>query len=381
MPEGVEVTVPDPAPVLCTVIGYRVPTLTTLNVAVTDLLAPRTTVQFAPDVESHPVQLPKADPESVAATNVTLDPESKDAVHVPPQLIPPGEEMTVPDPVPPLVLKVTATALAVFIAMMHVIAAVASQPDQPAKVEPAAGAAVSVTPAPESYEAVHALPQSMPAGDEVTDPAPDPPLATARGYRTAGEPAVKVAVTDLLPLMTTVQLAPDVWSQPVHPANVEPAVAAGTNVTLVPGSNGAVHVVPQSIPAGDEMIVPEPVPLLTTSRVMAVDELLTPNVAVTVFAELIATVQVAPELESHPAQPENVDPAAAAAARVTLAPASNAAAQVVPQSTPEGDEMTVPLPGPSRTTVSRLVPGADVVAHCSAVGVDWLPDASNARTR
>jgi hypothetical protein len=45
-------------------------------------------------------------------------------------------------------------------------------PDQPAKVEPAAGVAVSVATVPLGKLALHVAPQSMPAGLDATEPAP-----------------------------------------------------------------------------------------------------------------------------------------------------------------------------------------------------------------
>ena len=52
-------------------------------------------------------------------------------------------------------------------------------PDQPAKVEPAPGAAFSVTAVPPEIVAPHVDPQSMPAGLLVIVPAPEPVLETA----------------------------------------------------------------------------------------------------------------------------------------------------------------------------------------------------------
>ncbi len=55
-------------------------------------------------------------------------------------------------------------------------------PPHPENVEPAAGAAVSVTARPARVEVEHVAPQSMPAGDEVTVPLPLPCLATVNAY-------------------------------------------------------------------------------------------------------------------------------------------------------------------------------------------------------
>ena len=45
-------------------------------------------------------------------------------------------------------------------------------PVQPVNAEPEAGVAVSVTAAPDEYEALQVLPQLMPAGEELTVPEP-----------------------------------------------------------------------------------------------------------------------------------------------------------------------------------------------------------------
>lgn len=46
------------------------------------------------------VQPPKDDPPEAVAVNTTVDPAVYDAVHVAPQLMPPGELVTVPVPAP-----------------------------------------------------------------------------------------------------------------------------------------------------------------------------------------------------------------------------------------------------------------------------------------
>ena len=71
------------------------------NVAVTPAAADTTTVQVA----AVPLQLPadqpaKMEPVPAAAVRVTEVPEAKFAAQVDPQLIPAGEEVTAPDPLP-----------------------------------------------------------------------------------------------------------------------------------------------------------------------------------------------------------------------------------------------------------------------------------------
>jgi hypothetical protein len=53
-------------------------------------------------------------------------------------------------------------------------------PDQPVKLEPLAGVALSVTLAPETKLAVQVAPQSMPDGELETVPVPDPARVIVR---------------------------------------------------------------------------------------------------------------------------------------------------------------------------------------------------------
>jgi hypothetical protein len=62
----------------------------------------------------------------------------------------------------------------VLIVTLHVVPETESHPDQPANTEPDSGRAVSVTCVPVVNEAAHTLPQSTPAGFDVTDPLPSP---------------------------------------------------------------------------------------------------------------------------------------------------------------------------------------------------------------
>ena len=73
-------------------------------------------------------------------------------------------------------LKFVLTDVAAFIVTVQVEAAPLHAPDQPAKVEPAAAAAVSVTDVPLVKLAEQDEVQAMPDGAEVTVPAPDPAL-------------------------------------------------------------------------------------------------------------------------------------------------------------------------------------------------------------
>jgi len=80
---------------------------------------------------------------------------------------------------------------AVVMLTVQVVAVPVQAPDQPVKLEPAAGAAVSVTDVPLLKLAEQVLPQLIPAGLLVTVPVPVPARVRVRAYC-----ATKVAVTD-----------------------------------------------------------------------------------------------------------------------------------------------------------------------------------------
>jgi hypothetical protein len=73
-----------------------------LNVAVTARAALIATEQ-APVPEQAPLHPAKVEPVAGVGVRVTVAVEANEAVHVAPQLIPVGEETTVPVPVPALV--------------------------------------------------------------------------------------------------------------------------------------------------------------------------------------------------------------------------------------------------------------------------------------
>ena len=75
------------------------------------------------------------------------------------------------------------------------------------------------------------------------------------------------------------------------------------------------------------------------------------NVAVTARAWSTVTVQVGDALVQAPLQPMKLEPAAAIAVSVTVAPFVKSASQVAPQAIPAGLLVTVPLPVPAFVTV------------------------------
>jgi hypothetical protein len=117
-------------------------------------------------------------------------------------------------------------------------------------------------------------------------------------------------------------------------------------VTAVPAGNVAEQVVGQSMPAGLEMI--RPAPFRVTVSVQGGGVVL--KVAVTDCAADIVTVQVGTDPVQAPPQPTKEEPDAGVAVRVTSVPLLKLAEQAVPQLTPAGVELTVPLPVPAGVT-------------------------------
>jgi hypothetical protein len=72
------------------------------NVTVATLVAVTKTVHCISATASHPLQLPTVEPWSGFAVSTTVESAGKRAEHVGPQLIPDGELVTVPVPVPTL---------------------------------------------------------------------------------------------------------------------------------------------------------------------------------------------------------------------------------------------------------------------------------------
>jgi phage tail protein X len=157
---------------------------------------------------------------------------------------------------------------------------------------------------------------------------------------------LNVAVTALAALMVTLQVPVPVQA-PLQSAKVDPAAAAAVKVTTVPLLKFALQVLGQVIPLGLLVTLPDPVPANVTESAKVVAEVL--NVAVTDLAALIVTLQVPVPLQA-PLQPAKVDPAAAAAVKVTTVPLLKFALQVLGQVIPLGLLVTLPLPVPAKVT-------------------------------
>jgi len=146
---------------------------------------------------------------------------------------------------------------------MQVVLAPVQLPVQPVKIDPAAGAAVSVTTVPVVNEVEQVAPQEMPVGALVTVPLPLPDLVTL----SAKDACMKEAVTEVAAVIVTVQVPVPEQPPPFQPVNVEPAPGAAVSVTIVPVVNEAEHVAPQEIPAGLLVTVPLPAPAMDTVSV------------------------------------------------------------------------------------------------------------------
>jgi len=108
-------------------------------------------------------------------------PDGNVAEQLAPQLMPAGELLTVPVPVPDRLTdtantgtNVAVTAVFEFREMLHVPIPAQGDPLQPANTEPAAAIGVRVIAVPESNNVEQAVPQLIPAGALTILPAPVP---------------------------------------------------------------------------------------------------------------------------------------------------------------------------------------------------------------
>jgi hypothetical protein len=261
--------------------------------------------------------------------------------------MPAGLLVTVPFPDPVLFtvsvgakLNVATTVWLVAMTVVQVPVPLHPPPLQPAKTDPNASVAVSVTVLPVGNEALAALqppPQLIPDGLLVTVPVPVPALVTVSTDGTA----LKVAVTDLAWLITTTHVPVPLHPLPLQPPKVDPASGAAVNVTEAPFGKLKLQVAPQSIPAGLLATVPSPTPALVTVRLNVVG---IAKLAVTVWSTFITTIHWPVPLQPPPLQPVNVEPAAGAAVSVTVLLTVKSASQVVPHEMPLGLLVTVPFP-------------------------------------
>ena len=208
----------------------------------------------------------------------------------------------------------------------------------------------------EEKDAVHSVPQLIPAGLLLTVQLPVPILLTLSVKGCAAALGLNVAVTATLEFILTVHTPMPVHA-PLQLENTEPPPAVAVRATLVPLEKLVEHVLPQLIPAGLLLTVPLPVPfLLTLSVNFCEDPLLGLYAAVTVMSELSVTVHAPVPEQPAPLQPENTKASPSRAARVTLVPPEKLAEHVLPQLMPAGLLVTSGPPPPVLLTVSINVP-------------------------
>ena len=108
---------------------------------------------------------------------------------------------------------------------------------------------------------------------------------------------------------------PAASQSPLQPANVEPTSAVAVSVTTVPKSYTSVQSMPQSMPRGELVTPPFPVPAFVTVSVW------TSRVKLAVQAPS-AVIVTDPAASQSPLQPANVEPTSAVAVSVTTVPKS-----------------------------------------------------------
>ena len=311
------------------------------------------TMQVPVPAQPPPLQPANDAPGSAVALSVTPVPTVYDSLQSAPQVMPVGDDDTAPVPVPLLAivsvtwvaLNIAVTVVAAFIVTAHVPVPEQPPPLQPANVEPALGVAVSVTIAPWAKSSVQSAPHEMPAGAEVTVPAPAPPRITVSVCRIG----LNVAVTVVAAASGTMHDAVPVQPPPLQPAKIDPALGDAVSVTMVPALNSAEQVAPHEMPAGAEVTEPAPKPALVTVSAYWRSA----NSAVTSVAPLTTTAHGAVPVQPPPFQPTNSESGDATAVSVTVVAGGKVSLQSTPQLMPVGAEVIVPLPVPERVISSE----------------------------
>jgi hypothetical protein len=114
-------------------------------------------------------------------------------------------------------------------------------------------------------EAEHGGPQSLPTGDEVTVPEPEPDLPTVNVYPGSNRATTVVSstiCTEHGPRSTHPSMGlPSPSSQP---SKALPVLGVARNVIVTPPGTEASHEAPQSMPTRLEETVPDPSPSFST---------------------------------------------------------------------------------------------------------------------
>ncbi len=124
-----------------------------------------------------------------------------------------------------------------------------------------------------------------------------PSLATITyGAVGGGGGLVSKSAVTVVPAVSVVTQGPvPVQPPPVQPVKVEPVAGVAVRVTAVPSGNVAEQVVPQSIPPGELLTVPAPVPVLVTVRVRLVTGAMTTDSFAAPHAEVTGLFLASPE--------------------------------------------------------------------------------------
>jgi hypothetical protein len=210
-------------------------------------------------------------------------------------------------------------------------------------VEPVVAAGVNVTIVPESKLNVHVAPHEIPAGDDVTVPAPLPPFVIESAY------FLRLNVAVIAAALSVVMPHDAVPEQPpfVQPANTDSSAGVAVSVTLWPGPYCSLQSPGQLMPAGVDATSPMPLPAI----VMTI-EFASANVgAIEMSAPIVTTQSPVPEQLPSP-QPMKIEPDAGVAVSVIFVPSKNASVQSVPQSMPVGLDVIVPMPLPVTAIVT-----------------------------
>ena len=150
----------------------------TTNVAPTARACDMPTEQVRAVPLHAPLHPENTQPLDGVAVRVTEVPLLNALVQVPPQLMPLGDETTVPVPLRVICsgwvirAKVAVTLRAALIVTVQVPVPLHPLPLQPVRRMPSPGTAVSVTVLPSGCELLQVLPQSIPAGSDTTAPVP-----------------------------------------------------------------------------------------------------------------------------------------------------------------------------------------------------------------
>ena len=234
MPVGELLTVPAPLPPFVTVSVYC-----GTKFAVTVVAAVTVTTHVPVPLHPPPDHPVKREPGTAVAVNVTAAPVLYFSVQSVPHVMPAGELLTVPAPVPLFATvsvycgtKVAVTVVSAVMVTTHVPVPLHPPPDQPVNAMSAFGVAVNVTAVPVLYFSAQSAPHVMPAGELLTEPVPDPPAAlTVNMYC-----FTKVAVTVVSAVIVTAHVPVPAQPPPDQPVKIESITAAAVSVTDAPSA-------------------------------------------------------------------------------------------------------------------------------------------------